>query len=136
MVKYSREDFIVTHGACSLQKRIIVVDLDGTYIKSDILYESILLFIKKYPHKIFKILFMIMKGKVAFKEYLYKYVSPNIELLPYNTDLHNWLISEKQNGKEMVLATASLQQYAEKINEHIGLFNDVFWHNNGKPLFN
>ena len=45
--------------------RPLIVDLDGTLLRSDILYELILLLIKKKPYVLFLIMLWLLKGGKA-----------------------------------------------------------------------
>ena len=44
-----------------------VVDLDGTLLKSDLLFETLLEFIRDNPLKIFLLILWLFKGKAVFK---------------------------------------------------------------------
>ena len=93
-------------------KRIIVVDLDGTLIKSDSLLESYLLYIKKFPIKFFLPIFWLFKGKLNLKNKIADWVIPNAKFFPYNYELINWLKKQKEEGAVLILATASHQKIA------------------------
>ena len=45
----------------------LVVDLDGTLIRSDLLIESFLLLIKQNPFNLFFVLLWLLKGKATLK---------------------------------------------------------------------
>ena len=103
----------------------LVVDLDGTLIRSDLLIESYLILIKSNIIYIFISLLWLIKGKAHLKEQIAKRVKVPVELLPYNQQLLEYLCSEKQSGRKLVLATASHQRYADAISNHTGLFDQV-----------
>ncbi|RYH68007.1 MAG: hypothetical protein EON54_03150 [Alcaligenaceae bacterium] len=48
-------------------RRVIAVDLDGTLIRSDMLIESIFLFLRANPFAVFGLLVALFKGKASFK---------------------------------------------------------------------
>ena len=104
----------------------LCVDLDGTLIYSDCLHESILLAVKRRPWLILYIPFwLITGGIVAVKSNIYKYASPNPLILPYNEDILNYIREEKSKGRKIILATASMQEIADSISDHLGIFDDV-----------
>lgn len=105
-------------------KRIIVVDLDGTLIKSDSLLESYLLYIKKFPIKFFLPIFWLFKGKLNLKNKIANWVVPNAKFFPYNYELINWLKKQKEEGAVLILATASHQKIAKSVFDHIDIFDD------------
>ncbi|MDR5780155.1 UbiA family prenyltransferase [Caballeronia sp. LZ065] len=105
----------------------IVVDLDGTLIRSDILVESGFAFLRSFPQKFFRPLqWLASGGKPALKARLAEHVSIDVTTLPYNLQVINWLTEMRAAGRELVLATASHESFAKRIAEHLGLFVRVF----------
>ena len=103
----------------------LVVDLDGTLIRSDLLIESFLLLIKQNPLNLFWVFVWLLKGKAHLKSEIAKRVDMLVELLPYNMELIDYLQLQKANGREIILATASHQRYAHAVAQHLGVFDDV-----------
>lgn len=54
-------------GALNARRRVIAVDLDGTLIRSDMLIESIFLFLRFNPLRVFELVLWLFKGKAHFK---------------------------------------------------------------------
>jgi 4-hydroxybenzoate polyprenyltransferase len=104
---------------------VIAVDLDGTLVLTDTLYESVLLMIKQAAFYIFLLPFWLLQGKAAFKSKIAKRVSLNAALLPYNEALIDWLKEQKANGKKIVLTTAADQRIANAVANYLGLFDEV-----------
>lgn len=104
----------------------IIVDLDGTLLKSDLLVELFCVFIKKNPLNLLWVAFWLFKGKARLKAELSRAVELDVRVLPYNQTVIAWLEKHKAEGHTMYLATASNEQYAEKICAHIDLF-DGYW---------
>lgn len=69
--------------------------------------------------------FWICGGKAFFKARLSKMVQLEPQTLPYNTDVLDFLRSEHEHGRDIVLATAADRIIAERIAQHIGLFSAV-----------
>jgi phosphoserine phosphatase len=103
--------------------RPLCVDLDGTLIKADSLYQSFLLLLRKNCLRAFIALLHLTKGKWAYKRYLADQVQLDPSALPYNDELISWLKQEKAKGRELVLATASEQRIGERIANYTGLFS-------------
>jgi 4-hydroxybenzoate polyprenyltransferase len=108
------------------KNRVIVVDLDGTLISTDMLVESLFLFIRKYPKHFFKVLFWLCMGKAHLKRRLADSVTPDVSSLPYNAELIGWLKRQAKSGAFLVLATASDLRIATSIASHLGIFHNVF----------
>jgi 4-hydroxybenzoate polyprenyltransferase len=107
------------------ERNIVAVDLDGTLIKSDILYDSLILFVKKNFFQSYMLFIWLFKGKAFLKAELAKQNCPIIEFLPYNEQLLVKLREMKANGAYLVLATATHHTIAEKIAAHLGIFDEV-----------
>ena len=104
----------------------LVVDLDGTLLKTDLLYEAILLLFRKNPLYIFACLLWIIKGKVNFKNEVFKIVHLRYELLPFNKELLNYLQNESAKGRKLILATASLKSSAIEVAKIYPIFNEIY----------
>ena len=105
--------------------RVIVVDLDGTLVHSDLLVESIFLFLKRYPLRFWRLFFWLLKGKANLKRRLAETVVPSAQTLPYNSALVSWLEEQRVAGARLVLATASDLRLADAIASHTSIFDEV-----------
>ncbi len=104
----------------------LYVDLDGTLIYSDCLYESFLRLIRLNPFAVFLVFVWLLKGgRQYMKAQIAERVDLDVENLPYNGMLIEWLHKQKSEGREIILATASHRKYAELIAAHVGLFSRV-----------
>ena len=110
----------------SENERTLAVDLDGSLIKTDLLWESLLLLIKSNPLNIFLAIIWLMKGKAGFKRQIANRVDINAAILPYNEQVLDYLKEEKSKGRQLVLATASDSKYAEAVSSHLGIFDAHF----------
>ena len=78
--------------------RPLIVDLDGSLLRSDILYELILLLIKKKPYALFLIILWLLKDEKAnVKKKLNRYFKLDLTSLPYNIKIINYLKKKKKN---------------------------------------
>jgi len=103
----------------------IVVDLDGTLIKTDLLFESANQFITRHPFRLATLLKWLTQGKSYLKAQLAQDYSIDATSLPYNRNLISWLSEERQQGRKIILATASHKLLAEAVANHLGLFDEV-----------
>ena len=85
----------------------LVVDLDGTLINSDLLFEGFILLLRKNPLYIFSCLAWLFRGKAYLKDSILSRVQIQAELLPYNKELLGFLKEEAGKGRKIILATAS-----------------------------
>jgi len=105
--------------------RIIIVDLDGTLVSTDMLVENLFLFFRLQPLRIFNVVAWLFKGKAYFKRRLADTILPDVSCLPYNQAILNWLEHQRAAGAKLILATASDLRIANRVAEHLGLFDEV-----------
>lgn len=105
--------------------RPLVVDLDGTLIRTDMLVECASQFLIQNSFQFFKPLLWLLRGKTVLKTELAERVALDPSALPYNVDVLDWLRAEKQSGRRVVLATASHRVLAEQVAQHLHLFDEV-----------
>jgi 4-hydroxybenzoate polyprenyltransferase len=105
--------------------RPLVVDLDGTLIRTDLLVESASQFLIQHPFQFFKPLLWLLRGKTVLKTELAQRVQVDASSLPYHLDLITWLQLQKRQGRRLVLATASHRVLAEQVAQHLHLFDEV-----------
>jgi 4-hydroxybenzoate polyprenyltransferase len=104
----------------------LCVDLDGTLIRSDVLLESLLLLMKRNPlYLILAVSWLLRGGKARLKAEIAARVQLNPAALPYNKELLAWLKSERGTGRELWLCTAANVRLADKVADHLGLFDGV-----------
>lgn len=104
-------------------KKVLAVDLDRTLVKTDMLEESIFIFLKKRPWAIYSVIISLIKGRVFLKKFLAKTVEINPEFLPYNAKVLTRIREAKEQGYHVVLISASHIKYVRTIAEHLGLFD-------------
>lgn len=103
----------------------LCVDLDGTLLKTDSLYELLLRGIKTSFFILFKLPFLLLKGKQHVKQYLAGRVTLDASLLPYNKDFLDFLKQERARGRKLVLATGCHEKTAKQIADYLGIFDAV-----------
>ena len=104
---------------------MIFVDLDGSLVQADILFESILLLIKKNLFYIVLLPVWLIKGKAHLKQMIAERVNIDVSTLPYHDGLLSYLDSEFKCKTPIYLATASNIIFAEQVADHLGIFTDV-----------
>jgi 4-hydroxybenzoate polyprenyltransferase len=104
----------------------LVVDLDGTLVRTDTLHESLLVLLKRNPLLLVLAALWLLKGKAAFKAEVGRRVKLDASRLPYSEPLLAYLHEEKAQGRRLVLATAADQSIAAEVAAHLGLFDEVY----------
>ena len=104
---------------------VVCVDLDGTLIAADLLWEAFVRLCTRHPLMAIKALFSLRKGRAAFKQRVAAAVPLAPETLPYRQELLDELAALRQQGAYLVLATATDERYAHAVAGHLGFFADV-----------
>ncbi|MHA3736454.1 UbiA family prenyltransferase [Pseudomonas sp. Eth.TT006] len=120
----SLPDFTPATVSCAASTPF-VVDLDGTLLKSDLLFECAVSFFRNNPLQCLKPLAWLRHGKAYLKERLAQATDIDVTTLPYDPDVL-WMIETQRNcGRKIVLATASHHSLAVRIAEHLQVFDEV-----------
>ncbi|MFN4101396.1 MAG: UbiA family prenyltransferase [Pararhodobacter sp.] len=104
---------------------VLVVDLDGTLIRSDMLYETFWSAFSRDWRTPLRAVAGLLGGKAALKARLAALGVPDPATLPYNpevvAEIHAW----RTAGGQVVLVTAADAAVAETIAGYLGLFDEV-----------
>ena len=103
----------------------LCVDLDGTLVKSDTLLDTVLVVARQRPLDVVRIPGWIAQGRAAFKRHLTSAVALDVEHLPYNRPLLEYLRQQYGEGRAIYLATAADRTLAERVAAHLGIFAGV-----------
>ena len=116
------------------QSTPLFVDLDGTFIKSDMLFESLFSAIKSSPWVIFFILPWLCKGRAFLKMRLSDLSQQDVLTLPKNPDTYQFLTQQKAAGRRIILATASNEHIAQAFVSAYPIFDDYIASNANENL--
>ena len=115
----------MTHSAprTAVSSRPLVVDLDGTAIVTDLLYESILALVRFRPWCCLWLPWWLFRGKAAFKRKLAEVIVPDFSSIPVNKPFLDWVAAEKSKGRLVVLSSASDQILVDGFVLHHPIFD-------------
>ena len=103
----------------------LAVDLDGTLIRSDMIWESVARLLRKKPLALLALPFWWARGRAHLKQQLGRRVQVDAASLPYNEPFLAWLKEQKSAGRRLILATASDMAMARPVAAHLGIFEEV-----------
>ena len=103
----------------------LCVDLDGTLIKTDLLWESLARLLRRNPFWLLPVLFWWMRGRAFLKRQLVRRVTIDPAALPYHEPFLAFLREQKAAGRKLVLVTASDRDMALPVANHTELFDEV-----------
>jgi len=104
----------------------LAVDLDGTLIATDLLWESAFVLLKKNPLFIFLLPIWLLSGKANLKQQIAGRISIDAALLPYRQEFLGYLRDEHSRGRKLVLATAAAEPLAKVVAIELGIFETVY----------
>jgi 4-hydroxybenzoate polyprenyltransferase/phosphoserine phosphatase len=102
----------------------LVVDLDGTLIKSDLLVESGLAHLGADPLRAFSLFSSLKKGgKAQLKADIANTTDIDVSHLPYDARVIALIEAARAEGRPVYLASASNERYVRAVADHLGLFD-------------
>lgn len=105
---------------------VLVVDLDGTLIRSDMIFETFWsAFTKNWASPLIAAVSMV-GGRADLKRRMADLSDVHVASLPYNDEVVNYVRRWRAQGGRTVLATACDQSLANKIASHLGIFDEVY----------
>jgi len=112
---------VIETGA--VPQRPLCVDLDGTLLRTDLLYESFLRMFARQPWLLIALPFWLLRGKAYLKRQLALRGAVNPATLPYDARVLELLRSS--SDRRRVLCTASDVSLVEPIARHLNLFDEI-----------
>ena len=104
--------------------KTLIVDLDGTLLKSDLLFESFWSACGKDFMAPINALRAVLHGRARLKRYLAGSSDINPKTLPFNEEVVKYIRSFINDGGRAVLVTASDEILARKVVEHLQIFDE------------
>jgi 4-hydroxybenzoate polyprenyltransferase len=104
----------------------LVVDVDGTLLKTDILHEAALQFVARFPFEFYKLGWWLLQGKARLKWKLAESIDPNIETMPLRAETMAALERAHAEGRDIYIASASPKPYIDRLASRIGTIKAAF----------
>jgi len=102
----------------------LCVDLDGTLLKTDMLYESFIRLIRLQPWCLFLFPVWLIKGKANLKAKIAERVDLTDIVLPFNDDVVKF-VSDERTKRPTVLLTGTTQSIANVVASQCDIFDEV-----------
>ena len=106
-------------------RETLVVDLDHTLLKSDMLFESFWSAIGRDWRNPFRSLLALTRGRAALKRYLAETAEVDVATLPYDPEVMAYVETWRAAGGRTALVTASDETIARDIADHLKLFDEA-----------
>jgi len=103
----------------------LVVDLDGTLLRTDTLVESLFALARQHPLRLCGLPVWLLQGRAALKQRLAEQVRLDVHSLPVTEAFLHYLRDQHRRGRRLVLATGADAAVANAVAVEFGLFDDV-----------
>lgn len=116
------------------QLEAMVVDLDGTLLRTDLFIESILALLRSRPALACRLPFWLLRGRAYAKEQVAQRVRVDTDALPMRPAVVELVHRARAESRQTVLATAAHRTQAQAIADATGLFDAVLASDRGTNL--
>ena len=104
---------------------VLCVDLDGTLIRGDLVWECVLALLKTHPLALFFLPFWLLSGKAFVKRQLAARTRLDPARLPYRQEVIELIQRLRAEGRRVALVTAADRELADSVAQHLALFDEV-----------
>ncbi|MGC1487740.1 MAG: prenyltransferase, partial [Albidovulum sp.] len=104
----------------------LVLDVDGTFLKTDLLWESFWGGLGKAPWETLKTCLRHLNNRAALKAELAEIADLRTDLMPVNGEVADLALQSRIGGREVVLASGSDQSLVTRLAAEYGLSEQVF----------
>jgi 4-hydroxybenzoate polyprenyltransferase len=103
----------------------VCVDLDGTLIVGDLMWESFVGLFRRRPWTALSVAVSVVRGRANFKRRVAENVEIDAATLAYRRELLEELQALHRQGIPLLLVTAAHDSYAKAVSSYLGIFQDV-----------
>lgn len=103
----------------------LCVDLDGTLLKTDILFESLARLLRRKPWVLLLVPVWLLQGRAKLKRELALRAGIDPAHLPYNQELLDYLQREQSAAREVWLVTGADEIQAREVARQLRVFSSV-----------
>ena len=105
--------------------RPLILDLDGTLVRADMLLETVLALLRAAPWRMFEIGLWMLRGRAYLKRRLAEETNIEPDVLPFNEELLAYAADIAASGRPVYVATAADAKVAEKVVRRIAFIRGV-----------
>lgn len=103
----------------------LCVDLDGTLLAADTLWEGAAIVLLRNPLMLVPMIMWLWQGKARLKHEVALRSGRKAEDWPYRQAVLDRLAAERADGREIVLVTGAAASVAQDVAAHVGLFASI-----------
>lgn len=104
----------------------LCVDLDGSLIATDTLWEGLVALLMRKPLMIFQVVTWLLAGKAILKKNVAEHTDRTAEDWPVRDEVVEYINLAKSQGRKVYLVTGAAEKTAHSLSKHLGLFDGVY----------
>lgn len=104
----------------------LVLDVDGTFLKTDILWETFWAGLGRSPLAVIRTCLRHFRDRARLKAELARIAPVRTDLLPVNSDVAELALNSRVAGREVILASGSDESHVDRLAAEYGLSDRVF----------
>jgi 4-hydroxybenzoate polyprenyltransferase len=112
-------------GASDALGRPLCVSLDGTLVRTEIVWERLLLMVRKRPWLLVSLPFWLLGGRARIERAVREQHRFEAAALPYRADLVELLRAIREKGRRIVLLGGPDVSSSREVADHLGVFEEV-----------
>lgn len=116
------------------EKKPLVLDVDGTFLRTDLLFETFWAGLGQAPRETIKAAFKHLSDPAKLKARLVELTKVRTDLMPVNPDVAMAAKTAQAEGREVILASASNEALVKRLAADYGLSGRVFASTEGTNL--
>lgn len=105
----------------SSSRSVLCVDVDGTLVHTDLLYESLWALLRKNFLFVVLLPIWLCRGRSVLKNEIAQRVDLAVDTLPYNSSVVDFVMTAHGGGRAVVLASASDERLVQQVARHLDL---------------
>ncbi|WP_046669630.1 haloacid dehalogenase-like hydrolase [Neorhizobium galegae] len=110
----------------SESSRPLVIDLDGTLVRSDLLIETAFSELRRRPFSVVDLVLSMCRGKACLKHRLSAPADFDPAILPFDPEVLNLIQTAREEGRQVYLASATHERLVSRVSDHLGVFTGWF----------
>ena len=104
----------------------LCVDLDGSLIATDTLWEGLAALLMRKPFMIFQVINWLLAGKAVLKKNVAEHTDRTAEDWPVRDEVVDYINLARAEGRKVYLVTGAAEKTAYAISSHLDLFDGVY----------
>ncbi len=121
---------LVDHPPSSITDHApLVVDVDGTLVRGDLLWEGLLQLCVTRPRRIPALLPALLRGKAAFKAFVAREAPLRMDAVPLEPETLQLIDAAKAAGRKVILASGADLSHVKALQKRVGA--DSVWASDG-----